>query len=218
MNQLIYLDSVVKMPLMKLPVRSVIAPTSKGNVLISPGSQLKAEDYKKIKSVSDIVAPNLLHSGGVAIAAAQFPNAKKWGPRNIGKRNQHVQWDAELSLQNWPYQDELALIEIEGVPQMKEFVFLHKASKTLILTDLCFNVTSPQGLGAWIILNLFGTYKKFAMSRLWLRVIKDKNLLRKSLNKLLELDFENIVVSHGDDVRGGAKELFIKALQERKVI
>ena len=35
------------------------------------------------------------------------------------------------------------------------------------------------------------------------------------MENLLKIDFENIIVSHGENVMGGAKELLIKALKER---
>lgn len=36
MEKLIFIDSLIKMPLMDLPVRSVLVPVSEGSVLISP--------------------------------------------------------------------------------------------------------------------------------------------------------------------------------------
>jgi hypothetical protein len=110
---------------------------------------------------------------------------------------------------------ELSLIKLEGMPSYNEVVFLHHASKSLIVTDMCFNIRKPEGLGAKIIFGLFGTYDRFAVSRLFKMMIKDKAALKKSIDEVLSCDFDNIIVSHGENIIGGANEKLRAALAER---
>jgi hypothetical protein len=215
MNQLSFLESELKMPLMSLPVRTVFVPINGGGVLISPGSQLKEEQLKKLKKVTDIVAPSLFHCAGVPKASRIFPNAKKWSVKNAKKAKPRIAWTDELSFATWPYHDQLPMVELQGIPKINEVLFYHKDSKSLIVTDLCFNLVDAKGLGAWIILNLFGTYRKLGVSKFFLKFCTDRIAFEKSLNEVFALDFQNIIVSHGSNIIGNAKEKLRFALEER---
>jgi hypothetical protein len=196
---------------MTLPVRSVLASVSAGGVLISPGSGLTIEQLESLKCVTDLVAPNLLHCAGIPNAGRVFPKARIWGPLNCISAKPNINWTHEISPKNWPFQNELSVLQIEGLPRTNECVFVHKKSKTLIVCDLCFNLTHPQGIGAWIILHLMGTYQKFAISKLVIKMIKDHVAFQKSIANIFSYDFENIVVSHGEIISGNGKEILRQA-------
>ena len=98
---------------------------------------------------------------------------------------------------------------------MAESVFMHQASRTLIVTDLAFNIEDPLGFGAWLILSIFGTHGRFAVSRLYTKLIKDRARFEASLARLRGLDFDNLVPSHGSILRGNAKAKLTEALRER---
>lgn len=215
MSKLIFLESVKKMPAMDLPVRSTYVPFQSGGVLISPGSALDLTQLKSLPSVTDLVAPNLLHCAGIMKASSIFPRAKKWGVIGAIEHKPKISWTDELSLDNWPYKNELLIIQLQGIPQINEVVFFHKESKSLIITDLCFNLLDSKGMGSWIILNLFGTYKKFAVSRFFMKFVKDRDALEKSLGEVFSFDFENIVLSHGKNIIGSGKTKLLQALNER---
>ena len=210
-----YLESNVKMPLMDLHVRSVVVELSSNIILISPGSKLTIQQLKTLTNVTDIVAPNLFHTAGISQAAGVFPGAKIWGPDSASSVKNEIKWTDELNDHKWSFQDELVLISIAGMPKVKESVYYHKKSKSLIVCDLCFNLINTSGFGAWMILGLFGTYKKFGVSRLFLRAVVDREAFTNSLINLFQYDFDNIIVSHGENVIGGAKEKLKIALRER---
>lgn len=215
LKNLLFLDSIKKMPLMSLPVRSTLVQLKETKILISPGSNLTQATLQKLEDVKAIVAPSLLHCGGVPLAHSTFPKAQVWAPTGAKEIKSQIRWTHELSKDPWPYQDQLAFVPIKGVPKINEFVFIHKESKSLIITDLCFNLTNSKGLGAWIILNLFGTYRKFAVSKFFLKFAEDKLAFEQSLKEVLTHDFENIVVSHGTNVIGDGRRKLLQCFQER---
>lgn len=215
MNELSFLESVKSMPLMNLPVRSTVVRLKSGSILISPGSRLKPEQLQSLKSVTDIVAPNLLHTAGVPQASEIFPEARTWGAPGARNAKKKIAWYTELSVDKWPYQNELTMIPVRGMPSISEMVFIHQKSRSLIVTDLCFNMVDQEGLGPKLILSMFGTYKKFGISKLFLSRLKDKSAFKKSMDEILRHDFENIIVSHGHNVIGHGRNLFKKALEER---
>lgn len=208
MTDLKFIETEISMPLMKLPVRTVAVSLSRANVLICPGSKVTDEQYKSLPQIHEIVANNGFHNAGVPKAIARFPGARVWGVP--GSRHPHV-----LTHESWPYAEELPMVLIEGFPRINEAVFFHKKSRTLIVADLCFNLVHAQGLGAKLILNLFGTHKRFAMSRLWLPLLKDRSAALKSLERVFAFDFDNIVMAHGEPIVGRAKGLLQSALKER---
>ena len=218
LSGLSFIDSVVKMPLMGLPVRTVVVQTATGSIMISPGSQLTSEQLHANGPITDLVAPNLFHSAGIPQAHVAHPQARIWGVSPMTKasrRSPAIKWTHELSEKSWLFSDELPLVAIEGMPTIKEFVFIHKPSRSLIVTDLCFNMTKATGFGAWLILNIFGTYRKFGVSSLFLKGVKDRSAFMTSLARVFAHDFDNIVVSHGEPIQGGGKAALRDALERR---
>lgn len=217
MGELVFLESNKKMPLMTLPVRATYVPLQMGGVLLSPGSGLTRDQLKKINIVTDIVAPNLFHCAGIKNACSVFPNAKRWAVQGAKETKPDVPWTDVLSEGKWPYQNELEVIPLMGIPDVNESVFFHKESKSLIVTDLCFNMDNVSGIGAWLILSLFGTYKKFAVSKYFIKFVRDKKAFEESLAKIFALQFDNIVVSHGANIVGSGKDKLLFALRDRGI-
>jgi hypothetical protein len=213
-----FLDTVKKMPLMQLPVRTVVIPLRDARVLFSPGSTLTTEQLRSAGAVTDIVAPSLFHTAGCAPAVAAFPNARLWGPAGAAQKHPELKWHGTLGVDAWPFEDELALLPLAGMSKMNEYLALHRASRTLLATDLVFNIEQPSGAGAWLILNIFGTYRRFGVSRLFLKYVDDQAAFRSSIDRVAALDFDRLVPSHGAIVETDGKARLVAALKERKLL
>ncbi|MBX2995245.1 MAG: DUF4336 domain-containing protein [Bdellovibrionaceae bacterium] len=213
----VFFESQFKMPVMKLDLRSTVVPTSKGSVIISP-LDFTEDQFRQIEDlgpVAAIVAPSLLHNTFVNKASRRFPKATVWGVPGLKEKCPDIQFDKIIGNETWPYQAELETKLLQGAPRLNEAVFFHPESRTLVLTDLCFNLRHPQGLGAWLILKMMGTYKKFAISRLVVKSIQDKNAFKASAREMMKWDFDQIVVAHGELVRSGGKRLLQDELQKK---
>lgn len=198
MSEVKFIDSNKKMPLMTLPVRTSVLRLANGIVLLSPGSQLTKDQLQQAGEITDIVAPNLFHCAGIKLASEVFPQANVWGPIGARELKPHLPWTHILGKDEWPFEDELSHVVLGGAPSIQESVFIHKVSKTLYVADLFFNLQNASGLGARIILGLFGTYRRFALSRFFKRFIKDHNAFEASFKKILSHDFNCIVMAHGE--------------------
>jgi hypothetical protein len=78
-------------------------------------------------------------------------------------------------------------------------VFLHRASRSLLVADLLFNVTAPDNWATGLVLRLMGTYKRLGPSRLlrwWLT--KDRRALKADVERMLAWDFVRVLPCHGD--------------------
>lgn len=215
---LVFLESVKKMPIMSLPVRTVFVPVRGGGVLISPGSMLEKSQLATLNGVTDIVGPSLLHCAGVPKAREVFAGARRWGPQGADQRKPDIDWTDFLAPSTWPYQEELALVPLQGTPATNECLFIHKKSKTLIVCDMVFNLRHLRGLGSWLIVRLLSdAYRRFAVSRIFMASVKDRGTFQNSIDELMAYDFDNIVMSHGVVVEGNGKRILREALRERGV-
>ena len=214
-NAIQFLDSVKSMPLMNLPVRSTVLQLSKATILISPGSALENKDFQGLTPFTDIVAPSLFHDGGIRKAFKILPTVRFWAAPGLSQKKRDIPWTAEITPTTWPYDNELKAILIEGMPKINEVVFVHLASKSLIVSDLVFNMHTMQSWTAKAILKCFGTYERFAMSRFFARFIQDRSAFKRSLQHVFTYDFDRIIVGHGDNILHDGKNRLRAALQER---
>ena len=109
--------------------------------------------------------------------------------------------------------DELDVIEVGGMPKIREQVFFHRPSKTLIVADLLFNL--PPDVGRWthgFMRAVAGIRAYPGMSRLFRFCIKDRAAFTESMRAIAALDFERIVVAHGDPIVDNANSTFNELL------
>ena len=101
---------------------------------------------------------------------------------------------------------------IEGAPRMGEVAFLHRASRTLLLTDLVFNIRArPSGLARWIMA-VNGMVGHFGPSRVARTLFfRDRRALRTSVDRILGWDFDRVIMSHGEVVESGGRSLLEEA-------
>ncbi|MCY1044762.1 hypothetical protein OV208_25835 [Corallococcus sp. bb12-1] len=213
-----FLDCTLVSPLMHLPVRTAVFELEQARVMLSPGSKLTAGQLQEAGPVTDIVAPSLMHTAGMKAAAQAHPNARLWGPLGAREKHPELSWHGILGETPWPFESELGLLPIPGMPKMNESAFLHRPSKALYLTDMVFNIKEPRGLAAWMFFGMFGTYKRFAVSKLFLRFAKDRAAFDAAIATLAGLDFEHVIPSHGEAMLNEGKPRLLAAFRERGLI
>lgn len=220
MSDLKFFESSISMGAVSLNVRSTLVTLSSGlKILISPINFSIEQQSEIQKNPPDIiVAPNAFHHLNVPKARSLFPLAKTFASPALQKKRADINWDSYLDESTWPYRDELAILQIQGAPKYSEFLFFHKASKTLIVTDLLFNMKNLTTWKERLIFGLMGTYNKTAVSRLLLLMTKNQASLKASLIKALEFNFDRLVMAHGDIISENGKEHLSAALKERGLL
>jgi len=99
------------------------------------------------------------------------------------------------------------------MPRLNEFVFLHAASRTLIVADLVFNFdVNGQHLLGKLFLKLNGLYGRVGCSRIFRRFIKNRAAFRASIAELPQWGFDRIVLGHGRIVAADARHVLAQAL------
>lgn len=168
-------------------------------------------DVERLGRVAYLITPNAFHGMFTDDWMAAFPDARHFTARtdDTGKnRSEPLSLSAIAGLS-----PVLEAARMEGMPKIQEYVFYHRPSCTLILTDLAFNSGTDVPVWTKIFFSLNGAYGKFGPSRLMRSMITDKAAFKASLTALLEWDFEHVVVSHGDIVERDGKNVLRRAFQ-----
>ncbi|MGH7290800.1 MAG: DUF4336 domain-containing protein [Myxococcota bacterium] len=203
------LDQPLRVGGLELGARTCIVRLADGGLVIhAPGPRTAAlrDEIEALGPVRALIAPNLLHHLYLADTMRAFPQARVFGAPGLREKLAAVRIDEVLGEQApalWSGQLEQLLVQ--GTPSMGEVVFLHRASRSLLCLDLCFNVRSSPSLFTRLFMRANGAFGRFGPSRLFRHaILKDARALRVSLDRILAWDFERVTVAHGDVLeRGG---------------
>lgn len=162
---------------------------------------LKAQIEALPGTLRYIVAPSLFHHLFVRSARDAFPDALTYAAPGLPAKRENFTFDHEIdpaSLDTLPWHASLQTIAVAGMPLVNEQLFYHVPTKTLVVTDLVFNMSRAHNLRSAMAFRAFGTHKRFAQSRLLKSAIKDKKAYRSSIQPLAELDITRVIMAHGD--------------------
>jgi hypothetical protein len=201
---------------LQLPARMSVLPLGAGKLaLISPTpiDHGIAAALARLGEVQFLIAPNLLHHLYLAAAAKRYPGAQVLAPPGLRQKRPDLSIHGTLD-QPAPeaVADAVEVLRMQGAPGIDEFVFFHRATRTLVVTDLVFNVLPPQGLAAHIFLFLGGCHGRLAQSRVWRFAIKDRAAAADSVHQILSLPFDTLVMAHGEIVHTDARTRLAAAL------
>lgn len=156
--------------------------------------------------VRHIVCPNLFHHLYAGAAVAAWPQALLHGPAKLQRKRRDLSFGAVLSEVPHPdWQDDLQALTIEG-SLLGETVFYHPASKTLITSDLVENFPHTDHAPTRWYLRVGGILDHVGWHRLMRVVYRDRKAARASLERILQLPFERVVLAHGELLTQRARE------------
>jgi hypothetical protein len=194
---------------MQIGVRmTVIRLASGGLVLINPialDPELRAE-LDALGPVQAVIAPNSMHHLFLGPALAAYPGARGFAaPGAIAKH-------PELKLEPIPERPDLLWagdidhFELAGAPQLGEVAFLHRSTRTLILTDWMFYFERSPEWFTGLYLRLAGALGKPVMTPVMRKLVTDRPAARGAVERLLAWDFDRVVVAHRDILASGGKQ------------
>jgi hypothetical protein len=174
-------------------------------------SELRA-DLARLGGVAHVVAPSVYHDECLAEFQAAYPHARFHGTPGIAPAVPAVRFGDELS--DTPHPDWAGTLGqhlIRGMPKVNEVVFLHPASRSLIIADIALNL-GPDG--SWLlglVMRLNGAWGKFRPTRFARSNMRDKAAVRASLDTILGWDFDRVIVGHGRNIETGGRAAFREA-------
>ena len=171
-----------------------------------------ARELRALGRIAHVVAPNAMHDTYLEGWFAACPQGRFHGAPGFAKYRPDLKFTDTLG--DTPDPAWAAVFDqhvLQGMPRINEAVFLHRPSRTLVVTDLVFNLGGEMPLLSRVLLKLNDCYCKFAPSRLVKSVIKDRAALRRSLDRVLAWDFDAIILSHGANVHRDGKQMLREA-------
>jgi hypothetical protein len=190
-----------------------------GSLAVHSAIRMADDDMRQLDRlgrVAWIIAPNPMHTSETPWYAARYPTARVFAPGAL-RRRLAVQSRLDGAIEaNWPDALDVYLkaLFVDGL-RMPESAYLHVSSRTLVLTDLAFNFAEDHfhGVTRWLM-RLNGVNGRFGPSRLlrW-TLIRDRAALRRSIDQLLEWDFDRVIVNHGRVLESGGRERLAQAFR-----
>ena len=188
--------------------RMVVARLGDGRLWVHspiPIDDALAEQLADLGEVGHLVAPNAFHHLHFAAAAARYPQARRWVTPGLARKRPRLEHDEQLGDQPpAAWADDFDQHRVGGMPKVDEAVFLHRASRSLVITDLAFNILDYRGLMAGLVFRLAGTHKRFGQSRLLRSLVRDREAAAASARHILGWEFDRVVMAHGEIIEQDA--------------
>lgn len=206
--------------------RMTVIRLNNGNLVIHNAFRMHDQDLNKLNQlgkVSYILVPNSIHFSDADFFSKKYPDAKVLVPiacKNKMSKKLKVDgcYDTDWTLTN----------EIVCIPFMNnmihEHAFIHLKSKTLILTDMLFNIKSSdfptntfsQKFEKYLLGTKNDILDKAVPSNLTKLVVsRNKSGLRKTLNEIIKYDFDKIIINHGEVISNNGKNILIDGYKYR---
>jgi hypothetical protein len=163
-----------------------------------------ASNLQRMGAIRHLVSPNQFHYAHIGEWWKAFPDAIPWASPRVRQRARarHIDVTFARDLDFNPPEEWRQDIDQTLFPggYFKEFIFFHKKSKTLILTDTIINIELDKMPEPWrTATKLTGMYHPgggifFGMR---LPLLLQRRKLRAAVEKLLSWQPEGIILSHG---------------------
>ena len=160
-----------------------------------------------IGPVRHVVAPNRFHHLHAADYPHNFPKAKLYAAPGLDTKRRDLHFDAILSDEApAAWHGQIGQLVFRGFSPLNETVFFHRPSRTVLFTDLLFNVTHTDSTLTRVALTLDGGFGGPAVARTFRLMMRmRKRTVMDSVARILKWDFDRIILAHGDVVERGAK-------------
>ncbi len=196
-----------------LPTRMTLVKLRDDSVWINSPVELSPDLLKQIRDIGPVrylVAPTLMHLWRLESWNA-FPDAQLWGPPEARRARLPRAFAGRLDdVAPAEWAGDIEQVVFRGNLFLDEVEFLHKPSRTLMITDFIQNYPAVKG-------HTFGNVAKALAGVLdggvpldirW--SFTDRSKARASLARLLSWDFDKAIVAHGHCVEHDAKP-FVEA-------
>jgi hypothetical protein len=195
---------------LRLGTRMTVVKLSSGDVLVHSPIRLTPslrEAIDAIGPVKHVVAPNLYHHLFVADYCGGYPDAKVHGPLGLAKKRPDVRFDAVLGGEPDPaWEADFDQVQVEGC-MLRETVFLHRATSTLMGSDLVENFRGSPHWATRTYLRMGGILDKPGLSTFLRPLFRDRKAARASVDRVLRWDFQRVVIAHGAPIESDARSV-----------
>lgn len=194
-------------PLLKFdfPTRMSVVRLAGGELFVhspTPLTDALAAQVRALGTVRWLVAPNPIHYWWLPDWQRAFAGAQPWLARGVRKRaGKRIDFPCRrLGAEGaaYPWAGQIDTLPIHGA-RMSEVVFFHRASRTLLLTDLIENF-EPDRLGSWWqrwLTRLGAAQDPDGQMPRDMRLAYPRAVLREALRQMIDWNPRRVVLAHG---------------------
>jgi Domain of unknown function (DUF4336) len=206
---------------MPFPTRMTVAVLADGSLWIESPVSVSYETLTRLTDLGPVrylVSNTPRHVWRLDSWRALFPDAEFWAARATPATLNHSKLPLagnlgeRLPVAAWA--DDLDQVAIKGSRLIEEVCFLHRPSRTLIVGDLIqVHELHPGQVFANALKRAGGVAAPGGGTSLDIRAsFWDRKALRASARRLLDWEFDNLVLAHGPCLSKGAKPFVESAL------
>lgn len=187
---------------LEIGCRMTVLPLRDGLLLHSP-IDIDPAEIEALGTPRWVLAPNRLHHlyAGPWIERG----LESWAAPGLPEKRADLRFDHVVEAECEPFGPEVLLIPLRCFELTNEVVVLHRPSRTLIVTDLVFHFTRDwpwlTRAGMWLTAAYPG-----CRASLIERIGMKRAIARQEIARLLELDFDRLIMAHGAVISTGGKE------------
>lgn len=195
--------------------RMTVIRLPSGDLLVHSPSQLDPETTSWLSSLGEpryFVCPNRIHDAHIERAFVAYPNAEVFAPPATSTNYRDMPFSGMLGDQPEPAWAEV--VDQTVFPMgagIAEAVMFHRPSRSLLLADLCFNVQEDASIELKALAWLFGIYGKLSPTFDLRFTLRDRPAARRVIDRILEWDFDRVIVGHGAICETGGHAAFERA-------
>ena len=208
---------------MPISTRAVVVLLGDGTLWVHSPTGLTdglIAELQALGPVGHLVVPNWDHGLFIDDWRVAFPAARVWAVAGEGTRGPSVTFDHALGADT-PWMAEISHLIVEGSRAYREAVFFHRASSTLIVSDLIQNFETIR-LPVWMrpLIWLAGTDDSAGNMPYLMRRRYRRAALARSVEQMIAWRPWRLILAHGRWYEHGAvqelERAFKKALHERQ--
>ncbi len=186
---------------LELGTRMAVIKLVDGSLFLHSPTRLDDETrtaLDELGKVRHVVSPNKLHHLFIADYAAAYPEARLYASPGLKKRRPHIRFHGELDdYAPAAWSGEIDQLVFRGHPWMQEVLFFHRASRSLLVADLLMYFREEAAPMTRLLTRSFGMYGKPSLPTDFRWTITDRQAARRSVARILDWDFDRVLLPHG---------------------
>lgn len=168
-------------------------------------------EVEALGRVRSLVAPNRLHHLYVESWQRACPDAELFVAPGLEEKRSDLKITGVLrDAPEAGWAETIDQVVVRGFPFANEVVFFHRPSRTLIATDLAFNVGASSPPLTRFFFKLSRAYGRLTPTLVERLLIRDPASFRQSLERILQWPFERVIVAHGEVSESGGREELVR--------
>ena len=149
-----------------------------------------------------VLAPNLFHH--LHVRPWLEAGCEGWAAPGLAEKRPDLAFHGVVTPDAQPFGPDVLAVPLQCFPFSNEVVLLHRPSRTLVVTDLVFNLapSAPWASRAafWCLCGYPG-----CRTTVIERVGMKREVAKREISALLALDFDRLILAHGEVVETGGR-------------